>query len=255
MLNNTVRLGWWEIDHIRIQEEATGERGLYNPNSTRYLFAPSAIPLGKREGYYQNIWLGFNSINYGLTDNISVTAGTEAATLIYGALAGGVINGFVNVKASGKVAEKVHVGGGILAGGIVALREKMGIGGSLGYGIVTFGSSTSNMSFSAAMGRFEGEWTKNPVFVLSGMHQINKKIGLVTENWIIRSRPNYGYRTTSITMSGAIRLISNNISIDLGLVGLGRYTKGSDGDPYKLSGFNMTPIPLPFVGLVYKFQN
>lgn len=261
MRNNSVRIGWWEIDQIRIQEKATGERGLYNPNATRYLFAPSAIPLKKREGYYQNIWLGFNSINYGLTDNVSVTAGTEAATLLYGALAGGVVNGFVNVKASGKVAEKVHIGGGILAGGILAIGNKMGsasgrgLGGSLGYGIVTYGSERSNMSFSAAMGRFEGEWTKNPVFVLSGMHQINRKVGLVTENWLIRSRPNYGYRTTSIAISGAMRLISNNISIDLGLVGLGSYLNPVDSDSFQLKGLSMIPIPLPFVGIVYKFQN
>lgn len=249
-----VRIGWWEFEQIRIQEESTGSRTLYNPNATRYLFAPSAIPLKKREGYYQNVLLGLNSINYGLTKHVSVTAGTEIATLVYGVFNGGVVNGFVNVKVAGKVAEKVHVGGGVLTGGLRDFSSDSGLGGTMGYGIVTYGSAKSNMSFSAAMGRANGEWAKNPVFVLSGMHQINNKIGLVTENWVIRSRPNFGYRSTSIAMSGGIRLLVNNISVDLGLVGLANYSRYLSEDPYKISGFRVTPIPLPFVGLVYKFQ-
>ncbi|RLD65071.1 MAG: hypothetical protein DRI95_09525, partial [Bacteroidetes bacterium] len=46
-----------------------GEYWFPNPNNTRYLFAPSAIPIEKGEGYYQNIYVLANSVNYGLTDH------------------------------------------------------------------------------------------------------------------------------------------------------------------------------------------
>ncbi len=46
-----------------------------NPNATRYFFAPSAIPIKKGEGYYQNAYLLANMANYGITGNFSFGGG------------------------------------------------------------------------------------------------------------------------------------------------------------------------------------
>src|SRR5687768_10717265 len=60
--------------------EANFKDGAYwfpNPNATRYLIGPSAIPLKAGEGYYQNIYLVLNSFNVGLTDFLSFGGGFE----------------------------------------------------------------------------------------------------------------------------------------------------------------------------------
>src|SRR5438874_91131 len=48
-----------------------------NPNSTRYVVSPSAIPLNKGEGYFQNTYLFLCTINYGVTKNISIGGGAD----------------------------------------------------------------------------------------------------------------------------------------------------------------------------------
>lgn len=45
---------------------------LPNPNPTRYLFSPSAFNLKKGEGYYQNVYVDFNLISFGVTDWFSM---------------------------------------------------------------------------------------------------------------------------------------------------------------------------------------
>ncbi|HTL82998.1 MAG TPA: hypothetical protein VL651_14895, partial [Bacteroidia bacterium] len=52
-----------------------------NPNATRYFFAPSAIPLKKHEGYFQNAYLLANSVNVGITNNITVGGGVVIPVL------------------------------------------------------------------------------------------------------------------------------------------------------------------------------
>lgn len=250
---NLVSVGWWELDHVRIQQGVSKGRDLYNPNATRYFLGPSAIPLKKGEGYYQNVMVGFNSVNYGITDHISVTAGTEMFTLAAGMFNGGIVNGFANLKVGAEVADKLYIGGGILTGGFFHLGEKTGDGASLGYGIVTYGTERTNMSFSAALGRVNKRWAENPVFVLSGMHQINNKIGVVTESWILKRSQDF-YSTTTLAMSGGIRLLANNVSVDLGMIAIGNKNSFEDPALESYQGFDMVPFPLPFLGIVYKFQ-
>ena len=63
--------------------EANFKNGEYwypNPNSTRYLIGPTAIPLKAGEGYYQNIDLLLNSFNVGVTDFLSIGGGFELIT-------------------------------------------------------------------------------------------------------------------------------------------------------------------------------
>ena len=53
-----------KIKMITLVDPLNIKKGVYwfpNPNATRYLFAPSAIPLKKGEGYYQNTYLILNS--------------------------------------------------------------------------------------------------------------------------------------------------------------------------------------------------
>ncbi len=52
-----------------------------NPHATRHLFAPTAIPLKRGEGYYQNIYIVGNMFNVGMLDNLSVGGGFDFITM------------------------------------------------------------------------------------------------------------------------------------------------------------------------------
>lgn len=46
-----------------------------NPNYGRLFFSPTAQPLQKNSGYYQNIYVFFNYVAYSVSDNIAFTGG------------------------------------------------------------------------------------------------------------------------------------------------------------------------------------
>src|SRR5665648_186577 len=55
-----------------------------NPKPTKYLIGSSAIPLKKKSGYYQNTWVFLNTFGYGITNNISISAGFEIFSILAG---------------------------------------------------------------------------------------------------------------------------------------------------------------------------
>lgn len=64
-----------KIDRIEKHTEGFYRNGQYwfpNPHSTRYFFAPSALPLSKGEGYYQNAYIFVNSVSVGVTDHFTM---------------------------------------------------------------------------------------------------------------------------------------------------------------------------------------
>lgn len=108
-----------KIKSIDVVDASNFKKGVYwfpNPNATRYLFASSAFTLKKGEGYYQNTWLFLNSVNIGLTNNISIGGGIEFLST-FASLGSGNFQPifFVTSKIGFKVTEKFHLGGGIMA--------------------------------------------------------------------------------------------------------------------------------------------
>jgi hypothetical protein len=46
-----------------------------DPNSSRYFFAPTATPIGKKNSYIRTTWLFFPSYGWGVSENISSEIG------------------------------------------------------------------------------------------------------------------------------------------------------------------------------------
>ena len=173
-----------------------------NPNKTRYFFAPSAVPLGKGEGYYQNVLLTANSINYGITKNISIGGGIEFISTVLGEPIW-----FLNPKVGFPIAKNLHIGGGVLLAGI-------GGSGGLGltYGVVTYGTSDTNISIGLGRNFKGGGGT--PI-VISGTARLSNNISLLTENYILplgfegdRSRGTFGIH--------GIRILAKKNTFDIG---------------------------------------
>lgn len=192
-----------------------------NLNDTRYFFGPSAIPIKKGKGYYQNIEVALNFVNYGITNNISIGGGFEFLSLTQGYP---VV--FLTPKIGFKITEKFHLGGGVLYGSMLGENSRIG----LPYVVSTFGTAENNITFGGGV-LVSGEDVHAPTIMLSGTSRVNDNIALLTESYlvIIDGTPMY------LGIHG-IRIISRKNSFDIGLILVQEL------------GF-----PLPFIGYVRNF--
>ncbi len=256
-----------------------------NPNATRYLFSPSAIPLDKGTGYYQNIFVGLNSFSCGVTDHVSLSGGLELFSTLASIFVDDYLGaiGYVNVKASTPIGNKIYVGGGAIMGGMLAEE-----GGSviMGYTLFTYGNKEHNVTLGGGWSFINGQWSrrlneegsKKPTLNLGAMTRVGKNVSLVTENWFTSvqttrtihvydfpSRTSFtGSQTSTIdylAISGAIRIMNPKVSFDLGLVSVGyirnkvekTFPAGPIPSGTSFGETDWIPFPIPYIDFVYTF--
>lgn len=191
-----------------------GGYSIANPFPTKYFFTQSAINLHKGEGYYQNTYLFFNSVNYGFTDYFSVGAGIEVLSTFGSLTAGGKFSPifYIAPKVGFKVAENLHLGAGVTLANISDFFDNTVIG--LGSGLATYGSTEHNVTLGLGTGfSFENKYVSNLIYSVSGMTRVSNRIALVSENYIFPA--DNGYYTV---FSYGMRFIANKISVDLGFI-------------------------------------
>ena len=196
----------------------TGKFKFPNPQDTRYFFAPSGIPLKKGEGYYQNVLLTGNFVNYGIHENISVGGGVEFITL-----SAGEPIWFLTPKIGRSLGEKLHVAGGLLM---------IGLGGdgtsSLIYGVTTIGDPDLNFSFGVGYGYVEGRLSSSPTINLSGTIRFSNGVALLTENYLIGGGGFFGIQ--------GLRFMGPKHSFDIGMFNI----LGDLGFIIPFVGYSMT---------------
>jgi hypothetical protein len=198
------------VNKIQAVNIKSGEYRFPNPNETRYLFAPSAINLKKGEGYYQNTYLLLHSFNYGITDNFSIGGGFEFLSTI-GLIGDSYFNPicFITPKLGFQVQEKLYLGVGMLIGNVPGITPLI-----MSYVLGTYGDTEDNITLGIGMSSAELNLPKSPVYALSGMTRISKRMSLITENWILPLdiyKPifSYGIRFSGEQMSADFALINN----------------------------------------------
>ena len=173
-----------------------------NPAASRYLYAPSSIPLKKGQGYVSQKYGIFSSAAYAPHDNFTVLFGTltvfPPAMTIFGG------------KAGFQVADNVHVS----AGGEVFIFPIDGIIlASIGFGAITFGDEDKHLT--VASGYMNGEVFSNqagvPIMV-GAQKRLNNGVALITENWAVFDADNLtgGQASQSLQLfvgSAAVRLL------------------------------------------------
>lgn len=169
-----------------------------NSQDTRYFFAPSGIPLKKGEGYYQNVLLTGNFVNYGVHRNISVGGGVEFITL-----SAGRPIWFLTPKIGHSLSEKLHVAGGLLMIGTGSGTS------SLIYGVTTIGGSDLNFSFGVGYGYVDGQLSSSPTINLSGTIRFSDGVALLTENYLIGGGGYFGIQ--------GLRFMGPKHSFDIGM--------------------------------------
>jgi len=220
-----------DIKLVEKEQIVDGRYYFTNPHPTRYFFGPSAIPLEKGEGYYQNAYIVANSVQVGVSDNFSMGGGVVIPLLF-----------FITPKFGYKVGEKVYLGGGVLAATTISSDIPFGI--AVAYGTVTIGNRENSFTINAGWGAMKEEnyvydpityngtstteWNmaKRPMFSISGMARIAPKLALITENWFFATKEyenvfplyteDYEYRYQSVFTFG-FRIMGEKNSFDLAL--------------------------------------
>ncbi len=242
----TLNLSASKIKNIREFEEATvsnkGSIWFKNPNSTRYLFAPSAFQLKKGEGYYQNIYGAGNAVNYGITNYATIGGGLV-----------GPMGAYINTKLGCQVVKNVNIAGGIIVGNSFFQINDHNVGVGLGFGVVTLGNYDHNITFGAGYGITDDKkgtgWMEKSVYTLNAMARVGKKFALVTENWMVNvkgnpfDRPNFsdGSSHYEVFYSYAFRYMGQKSTLDAGFVNTPGLTE---------KGWL---IGIPYIGFVIRF--
>lgn len=200
--NGTLNLISSNVRSINI-DSYKGKFRFPNSNETRYFFGPSAIPIKQGKGYYQNVVLTTNFINYGLFKNVSIGGGVEFISLLLGNPIW-----FLTPKVGFKVGEYSHIGGGFIMAGYAGEGTA-----TLGYGVYTIGSSETNLTIGAGYGLFSGQFSNRPPIMVSGTHRVGNNFALLTENYFIPIGT-----STNYTGTFGFRILAPKNSFDFGLI-------------------------------------
>jgi hypothetical protein len=216
---------------VDVKKIIDNEYWFENPQASRYFYAPNGMALKKGEGYFQNVWVLFNSFAVGVNDNFSVGGGLIPLFLFAGAPTPVWVTPKISIPAK---KEKLSIGTGALLGTIVGeSKSEFGIL----YGISTIGSKDGNLSLGLGYGYAGGEWAKSPMINLSGMVRVGANGYLLTENYFVKT----GNTTTTIIWMGG-RQIIKDWSLDYGLI----IPLSSEIDEF---------IAVPWLGIIIPFGN
>jgi hypothetical protein len=178
-----------------------------NPQATRYFFSPNGYGLKKGEGYYQNIWVMFNSFAIGLNDYVSVGGGTIPLFLFAGAPTPAWITAKVSIPVT---KDKFNLGAGVLAGSVLG---QSGTGFGIFYGIATLGSKDANISLGAGYGFAGGKISSSPMLNFNGMIRVGPRGYLLSENYLFTNGS-----TSTLVLSFGARTIIKDAGLDYGLI-------------------------------------
>lgn len=195
-----------EMESVLPVKMVEGKYWFDNPQATRYFYSPNGYGLKAGEGYYQNIWVLFNSFAVGVTDYISIGAGVIPLFLF----AGESTPMWITPKFSIPLKKDAfNIGGGALLGAVLG-EDDAGFG--IVYGLATLGSRDNNVTFGMGYGYAGGDWANSPMFNFNGMFRTGARGYFITENYFIS-----GEETNVMLISLGGRQIIKKAGLDYGL--------------------------------------
>jgi hypothetical protein len=194
-----------EIDPSKI---IGGELWDDNPQATRYLWTPNGYGLKSGEGYYQNIWVLYNQVSLGLSDNFSFSFGIIPLFLFGAGLDANPL--WIVPKVSIPIVEdKVNFSGGAFMG--ILGQSDSGFG--ILFSTLTIGDRNQNLNFGIGWGYAGGDWGDYPIINLSGMLRVTSRGYLLTENYLLR----FGDDSDMTVISFGLRYMVKKVGLDFGL--------------------------------------
>lgn len=177
----------------------------YHFQTSNYFTSHSAYGLKKKEGYYQNVWIFFNNVSYGVTDNLSVGLGTYATFFFTD-----VFPFWVTARYSMPIVEnKFNIG----VGGVLGSVEDTNFG--YVYGMATLGPRDRNITIGVGSGFAEGEFS-DLLFTIDGIYRVSPKFYLIIENYLIQDIEGFEFDANFTFIGG--RSILGRASLEYGLL-------------------------------------
>lgn len=210
---------------VTLQHVATPEAADDLPQDTRLTFITNGFGLKQGEGYYQNVWVLGNLVAYGLTDNLSISAGFVPLFLFDGAPTPVMLG----LKLSIPLDDGIQLGIGGQAG-TVLFEGDMFFGDA--YGVLTFGSRQSHVNVGG--GALFTDVDELPVIALGGVTKVSRRWSLISENYFFPTEDFAG----GLSFGG--RFLTGDASIDFALA----IPFGSDFDGL---------IAIPWLGVTIPF--
>ncbi len=212
---------------------------------TRYLYAPSAIPLKQGEGYLNMIYFLLVQAQYGITDNISIGMTTTPI----------LMPTFVNLKIGTKIGEDLYASfGGQMGKLFYGDEESLG----LLFANLTYGNKEANITLNTGYGFYTNSNEQLPIIEVSGLYQSSPKVSIVGEFWVLL------HQNTQPTLIGGPALRINAIRsgfIDVGVLSATFSTKEDNGyydnnlqtwvSEYTYNRRSFWPIPFVSLGLTF----
>lgn len=206
-----------------------------DPNRTRLLFSATGRALKQGQGYFSIYEVFFPFIAYGATDWLALAGGV---TLFPGSSKQLV---YLAPKITFLQQSKIDVSAGVLYIRIPDFDDDDNSGESnedihsagIMYGVSTYGTEKSSLTFGLGYAFGGGEIAKKPVFMLGGELRASSSIKFVSENWLI---PDSEVQLLSI----GLRFFGEKLAADFALF----YPAGADtrGFPF-----------FPWIGFAYNF--
>lgn len=209
-----------------------GELWPENPHPTRLIFAPTAIPLRKGEGYISDFWVFFASAAVGVTDRFTIGGGLSlipsdnfSNNIFYAIPKYTIVSGPTLNVAVGALAA-------ILPGNGLSGRDPRSLG--VLYGVVTKGSRESNITAGLGMGYVGGTLSDKPVLTLGAQHRMTRRVAFISENWLFPFD-----RSNEAFVSYGLRFLGEKVAVDFAF-----------GTPL---GSNAIFPGVPLLGFAFKF--
>ena len=193
------------IRQITVVDQALIRDGVVwfeNPQATRYFWAPNGFGLERGEAYYQNIWVFYNQVTFGVTEHFSISAGLVPIFL----LGVGVAPVWVVPKVSIPIKEdRSHAAAGAFLGTLLGEGETFGIV----FGSFTLGDRDSNGTLGMGWGYAGGTWASSPIVNFGFMARTSQRGYFISENYILPG--------PTVVLSGGGRRILGRVGLDFGL--------------------------------------
>jgi hypothetical protein len=183
-----------------------GEYWFRNPQSTRYFFAPNALGIPGGKGYYQNAWILLNNVNYGVSNRLSVGAGT-VPIFLFGAEALPIW--FLPKVSIPPPQDTLPLAGGAVCGGVLGIEDSGGAG--LVYGSATVGDRDHNFTVGLGYGYAGDGFADRPAINISGMTRVGRTTYLISENYFFP-----GIDDANLVSVG-VRWAPENFAVDFAL--------------------------------------
>jgi hypothetical protein len=192
-----------------------------DPNSTRLFFGPTGRALRQGDGYVGAFELFLPFVAVGINDWITIAAGTPIIPEVIGRVV------YLAPRVQVVRTERVQLSTGMLA--FVDLTDS---GGSdpntfgILFGAGTFGTRDHALSVGAGWGFAGSDVDGRPAFMLGGETRLNRRVKLITENYVVSFRDDewdpqtnsYREGTSHLGLIGAgIRIFGERLAGDLGL--------------------------------------